>query len=55
MDITSDRVLKALELSNTKFKRLFGVKKETFACMLEILPKAFGELHKQGGKPLTML
>jgi hypothetical protein len=55
MDIKSERVRKALELSNTKFKRLFGVKKETFGRMLEILHRAFDELHKQGGKPLTKL
>jgi hypothetical protein len=55
MDITSEQVRKALELSNTQFKRLFGVKKETFHRMLEIMHKAFGELHKQGGKPLTKL
>jgi len=53
--IKSERVQKALELSNTKFKRLFGVKKETFDRMLEILQVAFVELHKQGGKPLTKL
>jgi hypothetical protein len=55
MEIKSDRVRKALELSNTQFKRLFGVKKETFDRMLAILYQAFGELHKQGGKPLTKL
>src|SRR5215510_11942249 len=55
MTIKSDRVRNALELSNTKFKRLFGVKRETFERMLEILHVAFGELHKQGGKPLTKL
>ena len=55
MTIKSERVQKALELSNTKFKRLFGVKKETFERMLEILQVAFDDLHKQGGKPLTKL
>jgi hypothetical protein len=55
MDIKSERVRKALELSNTKFKRLFGVKIETFGRMLKILQEAFGELHKQGGKPPTKL
>jgi hypothetical protein len=55
MDIKSERVQKALELPNPQFKRLFGVKKETFHRMLEILHKAFDELHKQGGKPLTKL
>ena len=51
----SERIRKALELSNTNFKRPFGVKKETFCCMLEILHKAFGKLHKQDGNPLTKL
>ena len=55
MNIKSDRVRNALELSNTKFKRLFGVKKETFDRVPEILQKAFDELHKQDGKPLTKL
>jgi hypothetical protein len=55
MNVKSDRVRKALELSNTTFKRLFGVKKETFVQMLEILREAFDDLHKQGGKPLTKL
>ena len=55
MAIKSERVQKALQLSNTKFKRLFGVKIETFGRMLEILQVAFDDLHKQGGKPLTKL
>jgi len=55
MDITSERVQKALTLPNKQFKRLFGVKKETFYRMLEILHLAFEELHQRGGKPLTKL
>jgi hypothetical protein len=51
MVIQSARVQKALTLSNRKFKQLFGVKRETFSKMLEILDQAFVELHKFGGKP----
>jgi len=42
-------------LSNAQFKRLFGVKRQTFNAMLEILQAAFEELHKRGGKPPTKL
>jgi len=55
MLIQSERVQKALTLSNTRFKRLFGVKRATFNTMLEILEKAFEQLHKRGGKPATKL
>jgi hypothetical protein len=55
INITSDRVRKALELPYPQFKRLFGVKKVTFHQMLAILQKAHRQLHKQGGKPLTRL
>jgi hypothetical protein len=51
MVIQSERVQKALTLSNKKFKQLFGVKRETFYNMLEILEPAYKELHKFGGKP----
>jgi len=54
-NITSERVQKALALSNTQFKRLFGVKKDTFHQMLLILQKAFDELRKRGGKEPTTL
>jgi hypothetical protein len=33
------------------FKRLYGVKPETFHKMLSILQKEFDALHKNGGKP----
>ena len=33
------------------FKRLYGVKPETFKNMKQILQKAFDQLHKRGGKP----
>jgi hypothetical protein len=55
MVIQSARVQKALTLSNRKFKQLFGVKRETFYKMLEILEQAYEKLHKLGGKPPTKL
>jgi hypothetical protein len=33
------------------FKRLFGVKPETFEAMKSILQKEFDKLHRQGGSP----
>jgi len=33
------------------FKRLYGVKPDTFNKMLSILQKKFEEMHKSGGKP----
>ena len=53
--IESERVQKALTLPNESFKRLFGVQKETFYKMLEILQKAHIELRKRGGKNPTCL
>jgi len=53
--IQSERVQKALRLSNRQFKRLFGVKRQTFSLMLEILQRAFDKLHQRGGKPPTKL
>jgi hypothetical protein len=55
MLIQSERVQKALALSNTQFKRLFGVKIQTFRAMLEILQEALEKLHAKGGKPPTKL
>jgi len=55
MLITSERVQKALTLSNTQFKRLFGIKRQTFAHMLDILQEAFEKQHRRGGKPPTKL
>jgi hypothetical protein len=55
MVIQSERVQKALKLSNSKFKQLFGVKRETFSKMLEILQEAYDKLHQFGGKPSTKL
>ena len=53
--ITSERVQKALILSDEQFKRLFGVQKETFYKMLEILHEAFVQLRKRGGKKTQRL
>jgi hypothetical protein len=53
MVIQSTRVQKALTLSNRKFKQLFGVQRETFSHMLDILEPAFEKLHQRGGKPPT--
>ena len=55
MLITSARVHKALAISNTQFKRLFGIKQQTFAPMLAILQDAFEKQHRRGGKPPTKL
>jgi len=55
MLIQSEHVQKALSLSNRQFKRLFGVKRQTFNQMLEILQEAFDQQHQRGGKPPTKL
>jgi hypothetical protein len=55
MLIQSEHVKKALGTSHRQFKRLFGVKRQTFYKMLEILDPAYEELHKLGGKPPTKL
>ena len=36
---------------NAVFKRLYGVKPETFEKMNEILQKEYEKLHKHGGRP----
>lgn len=38
------------KLKENKFQELFGVKKDTFYKMLEILENTYIDLHKQGGK-----
>ena len=55
MVIQSARVQKALTLSNRTFKQLFGVKRETFHNMLEVLEPAYKLLHQFGGKPSKKL
>lgn len=39
------------KLSNTKFKRIVGVKKAVFALMIKILSVAYAIKHEFGGKP----
>jgi len=38
-------------LKETQYQGIFGVKKQTFEKMLEILEAAYQVLHAQGGKP----
>jgi len=38
------------KLKDEEYQELFGIKKETFTKMLEILNNKYIELHKQGGK-----
>ncbi len=42
------------KLSKTKFKRIVGVKKETFGLMIKILSVAYAIKHEFGGKPDKM-
>jgi predicted DNA-binding protein YlxM (UPF0122 family) len=39
------------ELPEEEYQELFGIKKETFDKMKEILESAYKELHKEGGRP----
>jgi transposase-like protein len=39
------------DTKETRFKRLYGVKPDTFHKMVSILQKEFDALHKNGGKP----
>jgi hypothetical protein len=55
MLIPSEHIQKALFISNRQFKRLFGVKRQTFNQMLEILQAAFDTQHQRGGEPPTKL
>ncbi|MDR0562375.1 MAG: transposase family protein [Spirochaetaceae bacterium] len=41
----------AQEAKDAVFKRLYGVKPETFEKMKNILQKEFAKLHKAGGRP----
>jgi hypothetical protein len=41
----------AQDAKDVVFKRLFGVKPETFEAMRSILQKEFDRLHRQGGSP----
>jgi hypothetical protein len=42
---------KAQDAKDASFKRVYGVKPDTFHNMLPILQKEFDALHKNGGKP----
>ena len=42
------------DLSDANFRRLVGVKKETFALMLKILRSAERKKKARGGKPTTL-
>jgi hypothetical protein len=44
------RYEKVKKLSETQFKRLVGVKKETFDQMVEIVTVAYKEKHRKGGR-----
>jgi hypothetical protein len=46
---------KARESKDAVFKRLYGVKPDTFHQMLLILQKEFGVTHKNGGKPPKLM
>ena len=45
-----NRYERAKKLSNTKFKRIIGIKRKTFDEMALILAVAFAEKHKSGGR-----
>jgi hypothetical protein len=53
--IKSERVRKALTLTDKQFKRLFGVQKNTFYRMQTILQTQWVKQHKRGGKHLQRL
>ena len=42
---------KLANLTNKKFKRLMGVKREDFNIMVEVVEDAYKERHKKGGRP----
>ncbi|MHB9294231.1 hypothetical protein Holit_03356 [Hollandina sp. SP2] len=46
-----DRGKKAQDAKDVLFKRVYGVKPDTFHNMLSILQKEFDALHKNGDKP----
>ena len=41
---------KIVEYSNTKFRRITGVKRATFEKMVEILRKGYAEKHRRRGR-----
>jgi hypothetical protein len=46
---------KEVDTKAVLFKRLYGVKSDTFDKMLLILQKEFDALHKNGGKPPKLI
>ena len=42
---------KSKKLSAKNFKRLIGVKRQTFAAMVEELQSSYEQKHRQGGRP----
>ena len=45
------RYEKAMNLKDTDFKQIIGVKKETFDEMVTVLHEAHVEKHRRGGRP----
>ena len=41
---------KIAQLSDERFQEIFGVKRETFEAMLEILEKEYKQKHLKGGR-----
>jgi hypothetical protein len=52
-----DNAEKIARLNEKRFREVFGVKRDVFKIMLEVLTEKYGEEHKQGGRPskLTVL
>jgi len=48
------RYEKVQKLSDTNFKRLVGVKKDTFVHMVEVVTAAYKEKHRKGGRKSGM-
>jgi len=46
-----DNVKRIEKLKESEYQELFGVVKATFDKMIEILERAYKELHKAGGRP----
>ena len=39
------------KLSNAQFRRLIGVKRETFDCMMRVLRKSIDQRYRHAGRP----
>ena len=48
---TENKYEKSKKLTEKNFKRLIGVKRNTFEAMAKELRLAYEEKHKRGGKP----